>query len=372
MQLVLREGIYQPLPAGLCHYVPVLQNKAGELEALTRLPDQDWARITPVICMVGPKTPPATLSDNAIRDWTRKVKDATREHAFYLDMVRLSPSMPVSTQGGVTAASISVLHDRLRKRGAEFIPVYRTRWASPTAATAVRDAHDNDGRGAGLRVQLEAMAGETPVAIARRAAQDLEMDPQEIDLMVDLGYLDWDTDPDVDGLGDVVRALRQDAPWRNIVMMSTTIPSSFSKSVAPTGSVTLLPRHEKTVYAGLRVRLKADCPIYGDFGVQHPDPPTEGGGPGMRANVRYTTDNGVLVARGRSPVVEVGNIEYPDICRALTENRHFSGPSFSWGDGTIADCAHGLLAPGGSEMWRAAGTSHHLQHVLQELESSGS
>lgn len=368
VQLWLRDSVFQPLPAGDLAYVPVLQDKSGEREALTHLTESDWLRVTPVLCIVGPQSSPDELTDTRVREWARKTHVATRGRPFYADMVRLSPDTPV-TVGPDRVPVVARLYERLRSRGSTFVPVYRDRWRSQTAAQAARDAHDRDGRGAALRLSLDSGVAGTapPLDRVTSAWRWMEIEAEEIDLMIDLGCLDWDGDPDVDGICSTLSELGTAAAWRNIILLGTTIPRSFSKAVAPPGAMTTLPRHERQVYRELR-RMASDLPLrFGDFAVQHPDPPVEGGGPSMRSNIRYTTPGGTLVARGIRPYGEVGNAEYPTLCGLLRTDPAFEGTEFSWGDRIINACAEGALRPGGQSMWRGAGTSHHIRHILREL-----
>lgn len=123
-----------------------------------------------------------------------------------------------------------------------------------------------------------------------------------------------------------------------------------------------MARHEQTLYEDLVASALARRPTFGDYAVQHPEPP-ETGGPGMRANVRYTVDRSVLFARGHS--VLDGAQQYKDLATMLERRPEFSGSSYSWGDAIIADTAAGRIPPKGEPRWRGAGTSHHLRLVAE-------
>jgi hypothetical protein len=116
----------------------------------------------------------------------------------------------------------------------------------------------------------------------------------------------------------------------------------------------------------------ARLPTFGDYAIQHPDPPLEGeeSGPGQRANIRYTTNKVTLVPRAVGPVVLEGREQYRDLCRQLVVQPEYAGGHFTWGDRLIADCASGIDEPGWQNHWRGAGTSHHLRHVVKQLSRS--
>lgn len=87
----------------------------------------------------------------------------------------------------------------------------------------------------------------------------------------------------------------------------------------------------------------------------------------MRANIRYTSDNVTLVARGRGAVVQEGREQYRELCRMLVDRPEFVGSAYSWGDEQIAACASGAIEPGWQNLWRGAGSSHHLRLVTEQV-----
>ncbi|BEP13283.1 hypothetical protein acdb102_15940 [Acidothermaceae bacterium B102] len=368
MQLCLRPEDFQPLPGGLAHYVPVLQNNRGELDALRHQAPNAWGRLTPIVCMVGGKEVGVPVTDSSVRSRTKLVAEALSGHLAYIDFVRQDPAAVVLCPNGPSTL-IRRTHERLRLRGSQFIPVYRERWHSAVAASAVRDASDEDGRGLALRLEIDShlAAAGSPADRAATALQLLDTAPEDTDLVIDLGHLQHHADPDLEGIATVVRDLSAELTLRNLVIVATTMPASLGGGVVPQGTLGSLPRHERAIYRAVRRLVPDSLVVYGDYAVQHPEPPVTKGGPGMRPNIRYTTRAETLVARGSVSVQEGGNDEYPRLCSELVAHTAFAGPGFSWGDDTISGCNDGLVAPGAQRMWRGAGTSHHLQHVLNEL-----
>jgi hypothetical protein len=133
------------------------------------------------------------------------------------------------------------------------------------------------------------------------------------------------------------------------------------------GTLGSLPRREWSLWLQLAQFDLPRMPSFGDYGIQHPRPPQADGGPGMRANIRYTADADTLVVRGHGPVVQEGNAQYRHLCQQLVERAEFAGSDYSWGDEVIEACARGTVAPGAQNVWRGAGTSHHLQLVTEQL-----
>jgi hypothetical protein len=111
-------------------------------------------------------------------------------------------------------------------------------------------------------------------------------------------------------------------------------------------------------------------PAFGDYAIQNPEPPADDvGGNTMRANIRYTTATETLVARGRGPVNQEGPEQYRGLCQQLMARTEFAGPAYSWGDEVIDNCARSPAEPEGQNLWRGAGTSHHLRAISEQLAS---
>jgi hypothetical protein len=144
---------------------------------------------------------------------------------------------------------------------------------------------------------------------------------------------------------------------------------SLGGGVVAEGTVGRLPRREWDLWCRLRARRPRRLPTYGDYAIQHPDPPWEGeeSGPGMRANIRYTLHDITLVARGVGPLQLEGAEQYRGLCRKIIAEPRFAGADYTWGDRLIFDCARGIADPGNQNRWRGAGTSHHLRLVVEQL-----
>ncbi len=150
-------------------------------------------------------------------------------------------------------------------------------------------------------------------------------------------------------------------------MLGTSMPTMMS--CVAEGTVGSVPRKEWELWSQLQQCELERMPTFGDYAIQNPHPPHDGGGPGMRANIRYTANGDTLVARGRGPFYEEGNEQYRRLCEQLVARAEFAGREFSWGDGVIDDCAAGAVEPGGQRVWRGAGTSHHIRTVSEQLAS---
>jgi hypothetical protein len=364
---------FQPLPRGTGHYVAALQTKAGELRALREASAQTWAALTPLIEVLGPRTPgtePFTRS--RIDGWAKRLAAAVAGHTIYLDRLRLSPNHPADSRNG-TLPVLNAVHDAARRRGVVFVPVLHLTDV-PATVRQVADCAGRDGRGIALRVPLLGTAspdGRSLATVVKEALAGVGVEVTGADLLLDLRQILEDAEIDIEDLAPMIDDLSAIGGWRNVVLLGTTMPRSLGGGVVEAGTVGRLARKEWLLWRGLRASRMSRSPTYGDYAVQHPEPPldmAEGQVPhGIRAAIRYTHESETIIPRAKEPRRIEGREQYRQLCSILVAQPEFSGRSYTWGDEQVASCADGSCEPGWEDHWRAAGTSHHLRFVVDQL-----
>lgn len=356
---------FDALPTDSGRYVVSLQDKPGERDALANASLDVWRDMMPLIRFLGRKRPEKPMNSATVGNWVKRVSDAVGTHPVYLDIGRPDPCFDVSTAHGCVPL-LQAVYEAARKRGLRFVPVAWAGDGSPAHNSVVHDSASADGNGLALRVRPLARLtppGETWRTWLAAQVDELSVNPERCDLLVDVEYLDPDIEIDVTGVASMLDEMLEVGPWRGFAVLATSMPSALS--CIEEDSVGLIPRREWELWTGLTASGLRRVPCYGDYAVQHPRPPDESG-PGMRANIRYTSSSQTVVARGRA-VLQEGNAQYADLCKQLVARPEFRGGGFSWGDSVIEGCADGQVDPGAQRMWRGAGTSHHLQVVTEQL-----
>jgi hypothetical protein len=364
---------FHPVPAGTGHYVAALQTKAGELNALRHASAETWAHLTPVVEVVGPRRPGAEpFTRQRVYGWVKRMAEVVGAHPCFLDVLRLSPNHPTTTAEGDRAV-LAVLHAMARKRGVPFVPVLRLGDVKATMAQ-IADTAACDGRGVALRVPLLGTVfadGRSTETLVKEALTAVEVETSGADLLMDIRYISEDTEIDVEYLAPMIDELVAIGSWRSIVLLGTTMPRSLGGGIVEAGTVGRLPRQEWLLWSALRRSQVSRLPTYGDYAVQHPDPPldvADGQLPlGMRASIRYTHDTVTVIPRAKAPRYEEGREQYRQLCRVLVAQPEFLGREYTWGDQQIVDCAEDVCEPGWENHWRGAGTSHHLRFVVDQL-----
>ncbi|MDX3849542.1 beta family protein [Streptomyces sp. AK02-01A] len=345
-------------------YVPILKGKRGEFTALGKVAPEVQAQIRPVLEVV---------PDEGRRD----VLETFRKHAWKelpkglevaVDCGALWHAGPVG--GFFTGHSMNWLSEAFGAWLLPMVPVFRV-FDPPGALREVRDVHRAHGLGAMLRLDIVALPADSSAISheVRRALHALGITPEQVDLVLDAGYVPSDVAV-AQAVPAMLHALdwARTAPWRQVVTAGGSFPQTLAR--LPRDRPNRLHRWETALWHKVARSFEGTPPVFGDYGVSHPAMPAKGwrGSP----NLRYTVgeDWQVYVASQRRP----GNDDFFALCAHLLESDHWAaqGEATSWGDQQFALCAHGHRAKAGAASeWRAWATSHHLAVVANSLASLG-
>lgn len=347
-------------------YVPQLQDHAGELRAWSQLRIANRELLeatTPLIQIVGGNK--RQLTRPAVHGHVKRIVEALgTDQPMYLDFLRAHPGRTLDTPKG-PASTADVAYKYARRKGLQFVPVVSTKSRAAHLEAAANVAIF-DGRGLALRHKIfgtAAAGGDSLDEVLSAHVEEMHVETEEIDLLLDMDYLDEDVKVSSQRIVRLVEKAARVGAWRRVILSGSSIPKTMQ--CVPEGDIGLLDRREWRIWQDLPEEHRADLD-FGDFGIQHPTPPKTGG-PGMRANIRYTTPEGHLVVRGVGPVTDEGAAQYVGLCQRLINSGAFSGSAFSWGDEMIERCASLTTPPSGQDFWRAAGTAHHVRVLIEQL-----
>jgi hypothetical protein len=262
--------------------------------------------------------------------------------------------------GGGTAGALGELADRLshpidlfgEQDPISFIPVVRSD-AGDDRLSLVGHLCDELEVGGALRVRTQAQAS------VERIFERLRVDPAELDLIVDLQYVDKVTSQLTENVSTTLSVFAQFGPFRSTSLLSGSIPPVLSQTAA-----WQQPRLEELLWESA-VQDGAGYVRLADYGVVHPV-----AGNGFRSkhvSMKYTCPDHWLYLRERMSESEESQEEsarahtFRLVCRNLVDSESFSGPDFSWGDQEMATAAQGRGHSLGSTSKPVAfATSHHL------------
>ncbi len=294
-----------PLRHGARHYVPVVQSEKGERDALANASDATWDRITPLVEIVGRPKQTGPLKPGTVSGWVKRVRDSVGQHPIYVDLLRPGPTRRVAATP--SRPVLQHIYERCSAERLSFIPVAPIDGSEKhleQVACAIRGKM----RGVAVRVPLSEgvpSASDGFCSAVRRTLDRLDVTAESVDLLLDLKHLDGEIA--ASNIEPLVVQLADMSDWRNLVLVGTSIPQTLG--CVAEGTLGSLPRREWGLWRALAPAVRGRL-TFGDYCVQHPKPPQMKGGPFMRANIRYTTEDRVLVARGWGPVQQLGNDEY--------------------------------------------------------------
>jgi hypothetical protein len=267
------------------------------------------------------------------------------------------------------ASTVAAFLEAAAEEGIRFAPVYPV--GVPSVAPAVARAADDQRLGAALRVAVDGLvvpSGRALADVVADEAEGLGLAPADVDLVVDLGYLDTNFDTDAASAGRILDPLAALARWRSVVLAGGSVPGTLSTAVRD-GQFGGIPRLEWRLW--LEMRETRPLLRFGDYGVQNPVPPDPGHASLMRASIRYTTGDFVLAVRGVGPVLkmsrEAKEAEYRELARRVFEHPSFAHCCSS--DQFIAECADGRVAVLAQQKWRGISTLHHLSVVARQVDA---
>jgi len=296
--------------------------------------------------------------------------------------------VPTQTPLGKRPA-LEVLHEVARTKGLPFMPVAWTD-SDDRHLKMVRDAIDADGHGLALRHRIgDALlpTGQEPDRLLAKRLEELDCTTSDADLLIDLEYLNPDSETSARWAAGIIAQSCRVGTWRSIVLVGTSVPPSFGNGLVPEQSTRELPRREWALWK--EVAQVADVQVaFGDYAVQNPTPPLNPPPVGPWGNIRYTTEETLLVARGLDTRI-YGPEQYVELSSWVASHASFRGAAFSDGDAEIlrwskSPAAHPLVSAGpyvdhdgedeeeeigsaSSGYWRGVGTSHHIELVTEQL-----
>lgn len=350
------------------HYVPILLTRMGELEAVGNATGLG-EHFTPLfVAAPAPWNFEEDVPEKSEEEHLARLPDrlfaAVGDNRAFLDFAYVDPS-------AVASSGEPLLVERFlaaETAGCTLVPV-----TGPSRAVeerlAVGRVIRETGRGTCVRLSVDDVIDQDAPATLQSLLAELRVTPHETDLVVDLGSMN-DDNMAMNRLNalTVMEHIHDAQAWRSLTLAGASFPATLSS--LPNNALSTLPRVEWDVWRHTDSAGVGRRPTYSDYGIAHPDPAGDVNPRFMRmtANLRYTDDESFLVAKGRN-TRDFGFDQIRQVARLIVESGRYAGPTFSWGDAWIQDCADGNGTTGNAMTWRKVGTSHHLAKVIYQIAS---
>jgi hypothetical protein len=368
------------------HYVPVLNWKKGERDAVQRLTYSDKRRMTPLLEVFADRRPPQKepKHPHVKGDWLVYMAKTIqhcwdpRLHAFA--EVVAEPLVPV-TDTELNSRTLAFFH-AARLRDLKLIPVVRLAYADDRRAV-IRSVVQQDGRGVCLRLTGEDIHRPRLREDIENLFAQLGTTAEQTHLLVDLHVLG----PEGYNLMLVCALLPFLEQWNTFTVVGGAFPSGLARMEYGRNEV---PRSEWRAWSTQVLTHPFRKPAFGDYATQHPIPFNPTIHPNPCASIRYTLEDHWLVLKGQQLVPRKKERDqsnryeqFPVLAGVLVNARgpnkqpYFRGGSFSRGDGYILDMASGYrsgavkgeVATGNPQTWLTAAVNQHLTFVVIQIST---
>lgn len=337
-------------------YVPILQSKRGELEALRSVSAPEVRPLIDVVFAPGTaaevERDPEKLEEQ-LSSKAKQIEQYWNRHCF-VDTLEISPR--AVTRKKKTA--IEYLCTQLEESGTPFIPTVGPD-REPSQIDAVRRLVLLYGCDVLLRVSYDdLLTGWSYVHAVRE-----RVGAATTHLLLDFRSISESRTK----FAAVVRRSRELTQFDSVFVAGSSMPKMFSDAM-DADTIARFPRVEWDLWRSLQKEFPAIG--YADYAVVHPDPLhinpaflTHGG------KIRYTVDSSTLVSRGHA--FDKDNFprerQYQALAARLVKCPEFPAGSCATVDRFILDVANGRDKSGSQTRWVEMSTRHHIEHVARQL-----
>ncbi|MBZ0226322.1 MAG: beta family protein [Comamonas sp.] len=347
-------------------YVPVVKGKLNDIIAIGLLSRRIRESVKPLIeaMPVNPKKP-------VVEEHVHRLCQYVRKHAplgeLFVDFYGLMPDARVPDGTNATLYGYQLL----KGLGRYVTPVYGLE-REDGLWEPLRDVVAGFGKGFAFRLRRDDLADdlieETWSSVLERSAQ-LGVGEADIDLILDFASL---SGLDLAEIKDMAISFLFGNPrahhYRSIVIASSSALRTVSH--IEKDDMAEVTRGELHLWADLWNDLPDKIrPVYGDYGIVHPDFSDIGPNNNINAKIRYTAGDKLLYFRGHGlkyPVKDYG--QYRGLARKVQADPRYRGHTFSFGDEYLSNCARGLGTPGAPATWVKADMNHHVTYVAQQVD----
>lgn len=346
-------------------YVPVVKGSKNDLIAVGKVNNDVRQAMKPLVdaMPVDPKNP-------SVDKHVYKLCAAIRKHLpfgeLFVDFHGLMPDDVVSD--GTNA--IIYGYRLLKALGRNVTPVFGFErndelWAS--LGTIARDF----GKGFCFRLERddldEYQFDDIWTQIIERSAE-MGLPYAQIDLLLDYGHIDAES---TESLAENVISFLfhnpQVAQFRSVIVAGSSALKTVG-AIRKNGEGEVI-RQELHLWTSLWRDMPDNFkPIFGDYGVVHPDFSNQGSSKNVNAKIRYTVGDKIVYFRGHALHRPVKDYEqYHEIAGRVIADRRYIGRDKSSGDRYIDDCAKRYVSPGSLAVWVINDMNHHVCYSTRQM-----
>ncbi len=351
------------------HYVPCLNWKKGEYDAVGQLSETAKELITPLIEVpeigydFARHCPPKSIDDH-LAPFAGRVRQKWANRNAFVDArhVASSGSMADGTH------PMEFVLNELKDNACPAVPVTDCTRNSSYQDT-VRKAIARDKHGVCFRISIQSAASRSIDSEIDELLKSLKVRAEQVDFILDLGAPNFVPIASFSkAIFSIIGRLPHLKLWRTFTLLGTSFPASMGEVKR---GVTCIPRNEWLLYKTVVNALGVSgirMPAFGDYAVNHPDQilldprllkPS--------ATIRYAVDDAWLIIKGTSVRQPNGFDQFYSHSATVCASDFYMGSDYSAGDNYISQCAVKKAGKGNLTTWRQVGTNHHLEKVAMDV-----
>lgn len=352
-------------------YIPRLRWKLGEYQAVLRLSKTAKKSLTPLIEIpeIGwdfEENDYKKNIDDHLAPFAKRVHDKWGKSPCFIDLRLISPSERMANNDH----PVKFIFDGLLNMKCSAIPIVRLDGDNAYQREIKRIIAQKKSSGICIAITIEQAAASTLKRNLDLLMSDFKIEASYCNLILDLEAPNF---VPLEGFTKLILGIINHLPYLNKWETFSIIGTSFPESMGgiKEGMVSI-PRYEWQLYKKLIIALKKESlrlPCFGDYAISHPNVLELD----MRkvkpsATIRYTIDDNWYIVKGKN-VKDYGLAQFHALSQNLVNSQYYHGPTFSYGDEYIQDCAKNKAGNGNLTTWRQVGTNRHIEKVRQDISS---
>ncbi len=385
-------------------YSPILKWRAAEIAALTNVPEKDRANLLPVLEIVLP----GVSQDKTVVIEGKKTRVRKSEEEIHNEVVqkyknfRLKeiPDEIEKCRGKLSATiDFNLIHDgagttnlkvesvqkvaeTCHAKGVDIRPVVYLNDDKEVANEIVQQFKKGTIVGICIRVTLSDLKKVDDLNSKLRSfVVETGIKENQIDLLLDIKYLDDATKASYAELFSNVQEIHNLSAWRAVIFASGSFPVNVGH-LKVEDSPCMEARNDWQLWlAAKKGRKLVREPIFGDYTIRYPMHSEALRYMQASATLKYTHENNWIIFRGEKK----RNDQYLAHAQQLVnDSTFFYGEAFSEGDRRIKEKSDYFPAymelvkkdeknkgkgTGAATYWISAGISHHIALVLSQLSN---
>jgi hypothetical protein len=357
-------------------YIPILNAKKGEFDALSNIPAVVMEKILPLFEL--PKFTERIKSSKAykneatptlkfVSDRLDKIHTARGNQPVMFDLFKWASNSTLENGEHILTYS----YNYLILKGTPTIPVIGyDRWEDVEYSKALESLSEVT---SSFCLRLESYAFDDMLDEDHFHQQiddiisTLGILPEQCSVLFDFNEVSKTSIVDIQTKLEASLKILEKYGFNYFAVAGCSLTQVINDMVHDVDSTGKILRREMIAWQAIRKALPNYKLVFGDYGVVNPNIPDDMIAPDANGKIRYTIKDNYFIVRGHSRRKGNKGEQMRDLSQLLVNSPYFMGQHFSWGDQKIAHCGSGIGGVGNPTNWVSYDTSHHVNAVITEI-----